>query len=149
VDTVVSQELFEEQLNEVRRSDLPSCLGWEFLEASYPRLRVRMKHPRGGNWEFSLDFSRFDDFPPSIALTGSDGRPILDAAQLPEGGPHFFRYQSAGSPRPSLCYEFAAEYYDWWHQGSINVWHSLRNRLEYRMLGILHQLYQLYRQTNG
>ncbi len=149
MDVVVSQELFEEQLEEVRRSDISDCLAWEILDASYPRLRVRMKHPQGGSREFLLDFSRFDDLPPSIMVVGGDGRPILDAAQLPLNGPHFFRYQCPTSPRPSLCYEFAAEYYDWWHQGSINIWHSLRSRLEYRVLGILHQLYQLYRQTNG
>jgi hypothetical protein len=146
VDAVISQELFAEQLEEAQRSELPQIYGWEFLNASHPNLLVRMKHPKGGCRIFLLDFSRFDDHPPSVKLVDESGVPVLDAAALPKGGPHFFRYHTPTSPYPSLCYDFAAEYYDWWHSGSTAVWHGKRNSSEYRMLGILNQLHQLYRQ---
>ena len=149
MDSVISKELFEQQLERVRGSDLPSYLSWMLLETIYPRLRVRMLHPKGNSREFLLDFSCFDDLPPWIMLVDADGQPILEVAKLPQNGPHFFRYQSPTSPRPSLCYQFAAEYYEWWHLGSINVWHALRNKPEYDMLGILSQIHQLYRNTNG
>lgn len=149
MDSVISKELFEQQLESVSGSDLPNCLSWVLLENTYPRLLVRMSHPKGNSRKFLLDFSRFDDLPPWIMLVDAEGKPILEAAQLPQNGPHFFRYQSPTSPRPSLCYQFAAEYYEWWHLGSINVWHALRPQLEYQVLGILSQIYQLYRKTDG
>jgi hypothetical protein len=108
-----------------------------------------MEHPSGKSREFLLDFSDFDDLPPWIMLVNSNREPILDVRELPQHGPHFFRYQSPTSRRPSLCYQFAAEYYEWWHLGSLNVWHALRNQREYQMLGILSQIYQIYRNTDG
>jgi len=149
MDSVISKKLFEQQLERVHGSDLANYLSWVLLETTYPRLRVRMSHPNGNSREFLLDFSRFDDLPPSIMLVDPDGKPIMEEGQLPQRGPHFFRYQSATSPRPSLCYQFAAEYYEWWHLGSVNVWHALRYQPEYEVLGILSQIYQLYRKTDG
>ncbi|HWN09090.1 MAG TPA: hypothetical protein VNO50_07465 [Pyrinomonadaceae bacterium] len=96
-----------------------------------------------------LDFSRYDDFPPSIKLVDEGDATVLDAAKLPQGGPHFFRYNAPTSPYPSMCYDFTSEYYDWWHAGSNSVWHSKRGSAEYRVLGVLSQLYQTYKQTNG
>jgi hypothetical protein len=149
VDKVISQELFTEQLEEVRSSELPSIYGWDLLGGNYPELQVRMSHPGREGRDFLLEFSRFDDYPPSIKLIYENGVPLLDAKMLPQGGPHFFRYNAPTNPYPSMCYDFTSEYYDWWHAGSISVWQSKRNTAEFRMLGILNQLYQLYRQTNG
>jgi hypothetical protein len=149
MDPVISQELFTEQVEEVRQSELLSILGWKVIRAEYPVLIVTMTHPNGSSRNFLLDCSRFDELPPYIKLVGSAGNPILDAASLPQGGPHFFRYNTPTSPYPSMCYEFTAEYYEWWHTGSLDAWHSRRDKADYRILGILNQLYQLYRQTNG
>jgi hypothetical protein len=149
VDAVVSQELFAEQLEEIRQSELPSINHWELLRVIYPIALVRMRHPSGASRNFLLDFSRYDDFPPSIKLVDESDVTVLDAAKLPQGGPHFFRYNAPTSLYPSMCYDFTAEYYDWWHADSNSVWHSKRGGVEYRALGILNQLYQLYRQTNG
>jgi hypothetical protein len=149
MDPVISQELFREQVEEVRQSELLSILGWTVVRAEYPELIVRMAHPKGGSRCFLLDCRRFDELPPYIKLVDDEGRPILDAAALPQGGPHFFRYHNETSPYPSMCYEFTAEYHEWWHRGSLDVWHSRRNQPDYRLLGILNQLYQLYRQTDG
>lgn len=149
MDPVISQELFAEQVEEVRQSELLSMLGWTVLRAEHPELMVSMIHPNGRCRNFLLDCTRFDELPPSIKLVGNEGTPIVDAAALPVGEPHFFRYNNPSNPYPSMCYEFTAEYYDWWHAGSVEVWHSRRGRPDYRILGILNQLYQLYRQTNG
>ena len=149
MDSVVSQELFAEQLEEVRQSELPLINHWELLRVTYPTVLTRMTHPRGATRDFLLDFRRYDDFPPSIKLVDESSAPILDATKLPQGGPHFFRYNAPASPYPSMCYDFTSEYYDWWHAGSTSVWHSKRGAAEYRALGILNQLYQLYKQTNG
>lgn len=149
MDTVVSRELFAEQLEEVRESELLSINHWELLRVIYPTLLIRMRHPSGPSRNFLLDFSRYDDFPPSIKLVDEGDATVLDAAKLPQGGPHFFRYNAPTSPYPSMCYDFTSEYYDWWHAGSNSVWHSKRGSAEYRVLGVLSQLYQTYKQTNG
>ena len=149
MDLVVSQELFTEQLEKIRESELPLISGWKLLRASYPTVVVRMTHPRGASRDFLLDFSRYDDFPPSIKLVDEEANPILDATKLPQGGQHFFRYNAPTNPYPSMCYDFTSEYYDWWHAGSNSVWHSKRGSHEYRMIGILNQLNLLYKQTNG
>jgi hypothetical protein len=98
VDTVVSHELFAEQLGEVRESDLFSINHWELLRMIYPTVLIRMRHPSGATRNFLLDFSRYDDFPPSIKLVDESDAPVLDAAKLPQGGPHFFRYNAPTSP---------------------------------------------------
>jgi|GEM_PF-2172613 len=149
MDPIISQELFTEQVEEVRQSELLSILGWTVARSEYPELIVNMTHPNGSSRSFLLDCRRFDELPPYIKLLDIKGMPILDADALPQGGPHFFRYHNSSSPYPSMCYEFAAEYYDWWHTGSLDGWHSRRDKSDYRILGILNQLYQLYRQTNG
>jgi hypothetical protein len=149
MDPVISRELFADQVEEVRQSELLSILGWEVVRAEYPELIITMAHPTGRSRNFLLDCSRFDELPPYTKLVDSSGTPILDAEALPQGGPHFFRYQTQTSPYPSMCYEFTAEYYEWWHTGSLDGWHSRRDKPEYRLLGILTQLYQVYRQTNG
>jgi hypothetical protein len=149
MDPIISRELFTKQVEEVRQSELLSILGWTVARSEYPELIVNMTHPNVSSRSFLLDCRRFDELPPYIKLIDSIGMPILDADALPQGGPHFFRYHNSTSPYPSMCYEFAAEYYDWWHTGSLDGWHSRRGEPDYRLLGILNQLYQLYRQTNG
>lgn len=149
MDPVISQELFTDQVEEVRTAELLSILGWTIMRAEYPELIVNMAHPKRSSRNFLLDCRRFDELPPYIKLVDNAGKPILDAAKLPQGDPHFFRYHTPSSPYPSMCYEFTAEYYEWWHTGSLDGWHSRRDKPDYRLIGILNQLYQLYRQTNG
>jgi hypothetical protein len=149
MDPVISKELFRQQAEEVRQSELLPILGWSVVRAEYPELIVRMAHPKGNSRYFLLDCLRFDELPPYTKLVDDEGKPVLDRAVLPESGPHFFRYHNDTSPYPSMCYEFTAEYYEWWHPGSLDGWHSRRDRPDYQLLGILNQIYQLYKQTNG
>jgi hypothetical protein len=149
MDPEISRMLFDDQLKEVRNSELPSILGWEFLKAEYPEIVVRLRHRHGTARNFLLEFSRYNQLPPSISLVDDDYKPILDITKLPTEGQHFFRYNVEHSPRPSICYEFAAEYYEWWHPGSEAVWHSYRANKDFQILGIIQKLYDLYNKTNG
>jgi hypothetical protein len=149
MDPEISRALFNEQLEEARSSELPHILGWEFLETTYPLLVVRILHPSGETRNFQLNFEAFDRLPPSITLVDSSFKLILDTTQLPEGGPHFFRFHNEMKSRPSLCYDFSAEYYQWWHPGSEEQWQGRRKDPNYRMLGILNRLSTIYAQSNG
>ena len=137
MNRVVSEQLFAEQTANLS-GVLLEARAWNIFELSYPVIDIGFDTHDAVSLRLKLNFSDWNDLPPTICLHNRDGGPLSPWPPSLSGvfnpGPH----PNIGGP--FVCTPGSREYHSHPSHTS-DLWDNYRNRSGYDIGGILTELW--------
>ena len=135
VDPKLSKYRFEEDILYLKKnSNECARSGIKYIEYLYPYLTVELKWK--GNIRLRICAHNYNYKPVSGIWVDNDDKP-LHPTKIPNG--HGFSNQRSNLNGGWLCYPGWLEYHQ--HRDHIgDVWNNYRNKQEYRIMGLLHNI---------
>lgn len=141
----VSRGLFESAVGRLPPDLAPKRL-WTFHQLAYPIVDCQFDKPDRTSMRLRMDFTEWDDLPPSITLHAADGTPQTSLMPNPtnvfNAGPH------PSLRRPFICMAGSREFHS--HTSHINEkWDQYRGKPGFDVFEILHKLWQAWLKGTG